>query len=223
MAQVLTPEAIDCCSDYSAQCILCARLVQLPLERLSMSDSALVLNKHRHLKWPALDWLEHLLMVLCGVLIFGFTLSVFCDVLTRTIGRPWLWLQLVTTGFFAWGVFIGMAVAVRRNDHLYLVEITQNLTGPIRTFMEMFNRLIVLGVALAMVWYGTKNAAHDMGSLRMPSLLPLTVYTVSVPISGALIALFCVEQMINGWRHGFDGPEDKPPVFDGLPTMDRTP
>jgi TRAP-type transport system small permease protein len=187
-----------------------------------MSDGSLVLNRHRHLKWPALDRLEYILMLLCGLLIFGFTVSVFCDVVTRTLGRPWLWLQLVTTGFFAWGVFIGMAVAVRRNDHLYLVEITQTLSGPIRTFMETFNRVIVLGVALAMVWYGTKNALHDMGSLRMPSLLPLTVYTASVPISGALIALFCVEQIINGWNHGFNGPEDAPPVFEGLPVMDRT-
>jgi TRAP-type transport system small permease protein len=169
---------------------------------------SLVLNRHRHLKWPALDWLEQILMVLCGLLIFGFTASVFLDVATRTLGRPWLWLQLVTTGFFAWGIFIGMAVAVRRNDHLYLVEITKGMSGSKRTFMETFNRLAVFGVALAMIVFGWKNAVHDMGSLRMPSLLPMTVYTASVPVSGALIALFCIEQIVNGWKNGFEGPED---------------
>ncbi len=173
-----------------------------------MNDWSLVLQRHRHLKWPGLDWLEAVLMVLCGLSIFCFTLSVFFDVVTRTWGKPWLWLQLVTTGFFAWGIFIGMAVAVRRNDHLYLVEITKRLKGPKRSFMELFNRAVVLGVALAMVWFGIKNALHDMGSYRAPSLIPLTVYTASVPLSGALIALFCIEQMINGWRHGFEGPED---------------
>ena len=84
-------------------------------------------------------------MALCGLSIAGFTLSVFCDVVTREIGRPWLWLQLVTTGFFAWGVFIGMAVATRRLDHLNLVEITKGMSGPPRTFMEIFNRLVILG------------------------------------------------------------------------------
>jgi TRAP-type C4-dicarboxylate transport system permease small subunit len=44
---------------------------------------------------------------------------------TRELGSAWLWLQLVTTGFFAWGVFIGMATATRRIDHLNLVEITR--------------------------------------------------------------------------------------------------
>ena len=49
-------------------------------------------------------------MVFCGISIAGFTFSVFLDVVTRKLGRRLLWLQLVTTGFFAWGVFIGMAV-----------------------------------------------------------------------------------------------------------------
>jgi TRAP-type C4-dicarboxylate transport system permease small subunit len=173
-----------------------------------VSSRSLVLKRHRHLKWTALDPVEAALMVLCGASIIGFTGSVFLDVVTREIGAPWLWLQQVTTGFFAWGVFIGMAAAARRNDHLYLVEITKRLTGPKRTFMESFNRLVVLAVALAMVWFGYKNAVLDLGSFRMPSLIPLTYYTASVPLAGALIALFAIEQLINGWKNGFEGPED---------------
>lgn len=169
----------------------------------------LVLQRHRHLKWKALDPLEAILMLLCGLSIGGFTLSVFLDVVTRELGAPWLWLQQVTTGFFAWGVFIGMAAAMRRNDHLYLVEITRAMTGSSRSFMEIFNRMIVLGVALCMVWFGYTNFLLDMGSFRMPSLIPLSVYTASVPLSGAMIALFCVEQIVNGWRNGFEGPEDR--------------
>ena len=119
-----------------------------------MSFQSLVIPRHSHLKWKALDPLEGVLMALCGLSIAGFTLSVFCDVVTREIGRPWLWLQLVTTGFFAWGVFIGMAVATRRLDHLNLVEITKGMTGPARTFMEVFNRLVILAVGLAMVVFG---------------------------------------------------------------------
>lgn len=168
----------------------------------------LVIARHRHLKWKALDPLEHVLMIFCGASIIGFTSSVFLDVVTRTLHYPFLWLQLVTTGFFAWGIFIGMATATRRIDHLNLVEITKGLSGPSRTFMEVFNRLIVLAVALAMLVFGIQNFMNDMGSYRAPSLIPLSTYTVSVPIAGALIALFALEQIINGWRNGFEGPED---------------
>src|SRR5207253_11232286 len=117
-----------------------------------------------HLKWPALDWLEGLLMILCGLSIFMFTLAVFLDVLTRTIGTPWLWLQQVTTAFFAWGVFVGMAAATRRNDHFYLAEITKRMTGAPRSALEIVNRVIVLIVAFMLSWFGWKNTLLDLAS-----------------------------------------------------------
>ena len=169
---------------------------------------ALILQRHRQLKWKAFDWLEAVLMVLCGVCIGMFTLASLCDVVTRTIGAPWLWLQQVTTAFFAWGVFIGMAAATRRNDHFYLTEITKRMTGAPRTVIEITNRLIVLVVASLIVWCGWQNALLDLGSYRMPSLIPLTVYTAIVPAAGVLIVLFTIEQLVNGWKNGFEGPED---------------
>jgi TRAP-type C4-dicarboxylate transport system permease small subunit len=175
---------------------------------LIVDQRVLVLHRHRHLKWKALDPLEATLMVLCGISISGFTLSVLCDVVTRTIGYPWLWLQQVTTGFFAYGVFIGMAAATRRLDHLFLSEITKRLPPVSRMAVEIFNRFVVFAVAVAMVWFGYKNFLLDLGSFRMPSMIPLGTYTIIVPVSGALIALFAVEQTVNGWRHGFAGPED---------------
>ena len=169
---------------------------------------ALILGRHRHLKWRGLDWVEGVLMVLCAVCLFMFTLSVLCDVTTRLIGHPWLWLQQVTTAFFAWGVFIGMAVATRRNDHFYLTEITKRMTGRSRNTIEIVNRTIVLVVAVLLVIFGWKNAVLDLGSFRMPSLIPLTVYTAIVPVAGALIALFTLEQLVNGWKHGFSSADD---------------
>ena len=58
---------------------------------------ALILERHRHLKWKWLDPLEAVLMVLCGVCIGMFTLSVLLDVITRTIGAPCPYCQ--ATGF----------------------------------------------------------------------------------------------------------------------------
>jgi TRAP-type C4-dicarboxylate transport system permease small subunit len=172
------------------------------------ASRALILERHRHLKWKWLDPVEAGLMVLCGICIGGFTVCVFFDVTTRTIGHPWLWLQQATTAFFAWGVFIGIAAATRRNDHIYLAEITKRMTGMKRRAIETFNRSVVLVVAAFMVWFGYKNALLDLGSFRMPWLIPLTVYTGIVPIAGLLVMLFSVEQIVNGWQHGFEGPED---------------
>ncbi|MCC7049804.1 MAG: TRAP transporter small permease [Alphaproteobacteria bacterium] len=146
-------------------------------------------------------------MILCGLSITGFSLSVLADVITRELGMPWLWLQQVTTGFFAWGIFLGIGVATRRNEHLYLAELVNSMTGVARMLFELLSRGVVMVVAAFMIYFGIKNAILDMGSFRMPSLIPLTYYSACIPLSGALIFLFAFEQLVNGLRHGFAEPD----------------
>jgi TRAP-type C4-dicarboxylate transport system permease small subunit len=149
-------------------------------------------------------------MVLCGVAISGFTLTVICDIATRLARAPWLWLQEVTMTFFIYGVFIGTAAATRRNDHLYLAALAESMSGRKRLFFETFNRLVVLAVAGAMMYYGYLNFLDGFKSLRMPSMTPLASLYAAIPLCGALVALFTVEQLVNGWRNGFADPHGKP-------------
>lgn len=164
----------------------------------------LVLQTQRHLKWRAFDMLERALMILCGVAITGFTVLVLCDIVTRTIGRPWLWLQEAEMTFFIYGIFIGVAAATRRNDHLYLAALAEALTGRQRLFFETFNRLVVLAVAACMVWFGYLNFLDGFKSLRMPSMTPLSSLYAAIPLCGLLVALFTIEQLVNGWKNGFE-------------------
>jgi TRAP-type C4-dicarboxylate transport system permease small subunit len=173
----------------------------------------LVLQRQHHLKWRWLDWLELGLMILCGVLCFGFSLSVMFDIITRTIGHPWLWLQEVTSTQFIYAIFIGAAVATRRNDHLYLTAISEALHGTPRLIVEVLIRLVVLGVALCLIWFGYINYLRGFGSFRLPSGTPIASLYAVIPLSGILVALFTIEQLVNGIRNGFDHPE---PVEDDL-------
>ena len=170
----------------------------------------LVLQEQRHLKWRALDPLENILMILCGIAITAFCVLVMCDIVTRLIGRPWLWVQEATMVFFIYGIFIGIAVAVRRNDHLYLAVLAESMSGNRRLFFEMFNRSVVLAVAICMIYFGYINFFDGFKSLSMPSMMPMATFYAAIPFCGALTALFTVEQMVNGWRHGFpDIPVDE--------------
>jgi len=146
-------------------------------------------------------------MILCGVAITGFTVTVTCDIVTRLLGRPWLWLQEVTMTFFIYGVFIGTAAATRRNDHLYLAIIAESLSGAKRTALETFSRLVVLAVALCLIWFGCLNFLDGFRSLRMPSMTPLASLYAGIPFCGVLVALFTLEQLVNGWQHGFEDRE----------------
>src|SRR6478735_3462578 len=110
---------------------------------MGISDK-LVLDRQRHLKWKAHDGLEMILMIICGVLLFGFSMSVCADISTRVIGHPWLWLQEVTSTLFIYGIFIGAAAATRRNDHLYLTAVSESMHGTPRLIVEIVIRVVVL-------------------------------------------------------------------------------
>jgi TRAP-type C4-dicarboxylate transport system permease small subunit len=106
------------------------------------------------------------------------------------------------------GVFIGAATATRRNDHLYLTAFAESMHGKRRVAAELVIRLIVLAVAICMVYYGYINYLRGFGSFRLPSNTPIASLYAAIPISGILIALFTVEQIVNGCRNGFDHPDD---------------
>jgi TRAP-type C4-dicarboxylate transport system permease small subunit len=170
---------------------------------LTGARSGLVLAADRHLKWPALDPLERVLMSLCGLCLAGVTASTMLDVVARVIGHPLLWPQEVTSAFFIYGVFIGAAVATRRNDHLYLSAVTEAMGGRMRGFFEVFNRLVVLFVGIGLIVFGWQNFLTGFGSFRMPSMLPIAYLYAPIPVCGALMALFVLEQLVNGLRNGF--------------------
>ena len=149
-------------------------------------------------------------MVLCGVLLFGFATTVMFDVVTRTIGHPWLWLQEVTQTLFIYAIFVGAAVATRRNDHLYLTAVAEALHGTPRLVAEVLIRLVVLSVACCLAYFGYLNFLRGFSSFRMPSMTPIASLYAAIPIAGSLIALFTIEQLVNGWRKGFDHPEPLP-------------
>src|SRR5260370_16414519 len=113
---------------------------------MSIADK-LVIQRQHHLKWRSFDKLELLLMIGCGVLCFGFSLSVTADIVTRTIGHPWLWLQELTSTLFIYAIFVGAAVATRRDDHLYLTALSEPLHGTPRLIFTIIIPILFLGVA----------------------------------------------------------------------------
>jgi TRAP-type C4-dicarboxylate transport system permease small subunit len=180
---------------------------------MSIADK-LVLQRQRYLKWRLFDRLELILMIICGVLCFGFSLSVTADIVTRTIGHPWLWLQEVTSTLFIYAIFTGAAVATRRNDHLYLNALSDAIHGTPRLLVEIIIRIVVLGVASCLIWFGYLNYLRGFGSFRLPSGTPIASLYAAIPLAGVLIALFTIEQLVNGIANGFDHPE---PPEDELP------
>lgn len=175
---------------------------------------AVLSRKRPQLKWRCLDPLEFALVVICGVLLLGFLVSELGDVAFRILRRPWLDAQEFSLGFFVWGVFMGGAVGVRRNDHFRLAATAEAFSGAVRATIESFQQLVMIAVAGAMMWFGYLNYLTGFGSFMMPSLTPVAVLYAAIPVAGALIALFSVEKLVNGLRRGF--PDEEPELPGGI-------
>jgi TRAP-type C4-dicarboxylate transport system permease small subunit len=115
-------------------------------------------------------------------------------------------LQEVTSTLFIYAIFVGAAVATRRNDHLYLTAISEALHGTPRLIVEIIIRIVVLGVAFCLIWFGYINYLRGFGSFRLPSGTPIASLYAAIPLAGVLIALFTIEQLVNGITKGFDHP-----------------
>lgn len=167
---------------------------------------AVLSRKRPQLKWRSLDALELLLVVLCALLLVGFLVSELGDVAFRILRRPWLEAEEFSLGFFVWGVFLGAAVGVRRNDHFRLSATAELFSGRMRTAVEAFQQLVMIAVACCMTWYGYVNFLNGFGSFLMPSLTPIAVLYAAIPTAGMLIGLFSIEKLVNGLIRGF--PDD---------------
>ena len=77
------------------------------------------------------------------------------------------------------------------------------MTGNRRLFFEIFNRLVVLAVAVCMIYFGYFNFLDGFKSLSMPSMIPMSMFYAAIPLCGILVSLFTIEQIVNGWRNGF--------------------
>jgi TRAP-type C4-dicarboxylate transport system permease small subunit len=159
----------------------------------------------RRLHWHSLDVVETAIAWTCGAMLLGFIVTELADVVLRNIGHPWLDAQEWTLGFFIWGSFLGGAVAVRRDEHFRLAAVASALRGPLRLILETFTRLVVIAVAGTMAYFGYFYFLGGFASYMEPSLVPYAVLFAAIPVGGGLMLLFSAEQLVNGWRWGFEG------------------
>ena len=109
------------------------------------------------------------------------------------------------------------AAATRRNDHLYLTAISEAMHGTPRLIVEVIIRIVVLGVAFGLIWYGYQNYLRGFGSFRLPSGTPIASLYAIIPLSGVLIGLFTIEQLVNGRATALTTPS-RPKRMTGRPS-----
>ena len=167
----------------------------------------LVLQRQRHLKWRAFDRLEMILMIMCGVLPLRL-LHVGC--LRHRHAHDRSPLAVVAGGDVDASSSTASSPVLRSRRGATIICISRQSPRPCtagRGLSSRSSRIVVLCVALFLIYFGYINFLRGFGSFRMPSMTPIASLYAAIPISGVLIALFTIEQLVNGCHNGFEHPE----------------
>ena len=132
------------------------------------------------------------LRVLIGILTMALAIPVAAQVLARYTGiiPVYLWTEELATFIFVWIVMIGSMIAVWDGTH-FNVEVLPQAKSPLGTLLQKgFVLVLLIGFGALFAWYGieyTKFGALQ-NSVMMRANMAIT--HVSVPIAGAVWALF---------------------------------
>lgn len=140
------------------------------------------------------EWVVTKLLIVMTVVM---VLSVFIQVISRTIHYTVIWTSDVATFLFVWLAFLGAAVAVRDNDH-FIVDV---FPEKMKTFH--FNLVLNLLALVSQLVIGFIMLRYGMDFVKSMSLrlsyslgLQMSYIVVVVPISGGLIILGVVERLL---------------------------
>jgi TRAP-type C4-dicarboxylate transport system permease small subunit len=99
-----------------------------------------------------------------------------------------------------WYVFIAAAAGVREGFHIRIVVLVNSVRPSYRRAVDGFSNALVGLFGVLMIWFGIELAQATWQHV-IPTLGISRGYAyIPIPISGALIAFFALEQLVAGLR-----------------------
>lgn len=88
-------------------------------------------------------------------LLFLFILIVF-NVITRSLGIPYYWVDELAVYMMVWMVFLSLPVLISTNKNLSVSILSDFLSKKVSLFFGFFSKVVVLLVLMVMVYYSYK-------------------------------------------------------------------
>jgi TRAP-type C4-dicarboxylate transport system permease small subunit len=151
---------------------------------------------------------SRLLIGLSAAGLIAMTAIIGWQVLGRyVLGASPSWSEQAAQTLMIWFAFLAAAAGVREGFHIRIVAVEEAVPPPVRAVMRAIAGLVVAGCGLAMLVLGGELVLRTL-SHTIPSLgLPRGLAYLGLPISGALILIFALEQMFSAPPKADPAPE----------------
>jgi len=132
--------------------------------------------------------------VIAMALLAVISTSVFVSAVARTLKHPVNWAQDLSLLLFAWLVFLGADMVLRRDDFISVEMIVQRLPGGIREVLYHLWYAIILAFLGALVRFGLPLCFQNSKRLFQTLGISYSWATASVPVGSAFLAVtICVK------------------------------
>ena len=143
----------------------------------------------------------HLEELAGAMLLTGMCIIAIIQVTTRyVLASPPAWTEEVATLLFAWLVFVGSSLALKRNEHFALEVVVELLPRSIRRVVQGGVLILVLIFCGLLIGYGVREAIEEWAVRTAGLEIPRTWLYASVPYGGILMLLRTVEAIAHWWN-----------------------
>jgi TRAP-type C4-dicarboxylate transport system permease small subunit len=143
-----------------------------------------------------LDGLQRVLEYLLASLFIILFLATMLNIALRNLGGiAWVWIPGFTRFTFIWTVFLGIAIAYRRNEHLEVDFFLNSFPSRTRSLILLIVHVTMLVFFVILLYYGLEVAQARM---RIPFdtwRVPTGYAYMAVPASAVLLLLFGIERI----------------------------
>ena len=155
-------------------------------------------------------------MAIAKYALFALSALVFAAAVARTLRYPIAWAMDAATFLFAWCVFLGGDIAIRKDRLFCIVVLTEKLSPKAQGMMKIANYLIIAAFLAGMIVYGSylSYTTRYRAFQGMPGV-SYTWVTLSVPIGCALMLRSSIQKIretLRGMRRGTVLPGEQGPT-----------
>jgi TRAP-type C4-dicarboxylate transport system permease small subunit len=118
------------------------------------------------------------------------------------LASPPAWTEEAATLLFAWLVFVGASLALKRNEHFALDVVVVRLPGELQRAVRFGVLLLTLAFCFILIGYGTILTVDSLTVRTAVMEIPRAWLYASVPVGGVLMAVRTSEAIYRWFAAG---------------------
>lgn len=146
----------------------------------------------------ALGYLQKAQIIVGGIFLSIFLMSVVIQMVCRYIGVAAVWTEDVSMYAFIWAAFMGAAAMVYEKQHFAFTSVSDKLTDEkVKTILGIIIAVIMLIVSVLMLYYGCR-LTKQFWNYRWVGIQEFKrgPTWLCIPVCGATSTLYLIGQII---------------------------